>query len=805
MARSSFNLDWSVAPNVSVFSEITGGSTSAEAVTLPHDAMLSRPRRADAEGGSSTGYFEGGAVSYRKEFDAPAEWADRVIELEFDGVYRDAMVYLNGVLVGQRPNGYSPFRVRLDSALKYGQRNRLRVDARAHRDSRWYSGLGIYRDVWLHELPLTHIVPGGVCVTTPDVDDERAVVELAVEVANERRSPSTRDLRVDVVDAAGAQVTSGEATVTIRPGETAVARLRLYVSGPQRWSTDSPTLYELSATLRHGEETDDEVAVAFGIRTLQLDPQHGLRINGVATDLRGACVHHDNGILGAASIAEAEERRVRILKSAGFNAIRSSHNTAGPALLDACDRLGMLVIDEAFDMWTEGKQPFDYSLNFTEWWQRDIEALVRKDVNHPSVVMYSIGNEILDAGKPLGAAIGRDLAEAVRVLDPTRFLTNGISGFVATLSDTIPEIQAELGGVPGGINDTQGVGKAILDKVGRSEFVTAATAESHSVVDVAGHNYAAWRYEDERHRFPNRVVLGTETNPKDIAENWDLVTRLPWVIGDFTWTGWDYLGEAGLGMVSYPENGGRWDADRYPALLAFCGDIDITGYRRPASYFREIVFGLRSEPYLAVHTPHADGRTPVMLGWAWTDSVAEWSWNVAPRTPMTVDVYSDADAVELTLNGVSVGRQPTGPTNGFLASFAVPYEHGELTAVNWRDGEQAQKTTLRSSNDVRGLHVEVEPADESQAPREHRYVSIALTDDGGRVVPFDDRHVTVIVTGDVQLLGLGSARHTTEDRYVADTCRTYQGRAQAVVRRIDGGRGELSVESDGLDPVSIVI
>ena len=322
MARSSFNRDWSVAPNVSVFAEITGGSTLAEAVTLPHDAMLAQPRRADGEGGSSTGYFEGGAVSYRKEFDAPSEWADRVIELEFDGVYRDAMVYLNGALVGQRPNGYSPFRVRLDPALKYGQRNLLRVDARAHRDSRWYSGLGIYRDVWLNDLPLTHLVPGGVGVTTPDVDDERAVTEVSVEIANETRSPSTREIRVGIVDAEGTEVASGETVITVRPGEAAVARLRLYVPDPQRWSTDAPTLYNVATTLRHGAHTDDEAAVTLGIRTLQLDPTHGLRINGVATNLRGACVHHDNGILGAVSVAEAEERRVRILKSAGFNAIR---------------------------------------------------------------------------------------------------------------------------------------------------------------------------------------------------------------------------------------------------------------------------------------------------------------------------------------------------------------------------------------------------------------------------------------------------------------------------------------------------
>lgn len=805
MSVSKFNTGWLVAPNVSVFSEITGGSTSAVEVTLPHDAMLALSRHPDAASGPSTAYFEGGAVSYRKEFEAPEAWRDRVIELEFQGVYRDAMVYLNGVLIGQRPNGYSPFRVRLDSALRYGETNRLRVDARAYLDSRWYSGLGIYRDVLLHDLPVTHLVPGGIRVTTPDVDDERAVVEVAAEVSNPARLASTRGLRVRVVDPAGVEVASGESIVTTRSGETSIARLRLYVTEPRRWSVESPVLYEVVTELLDDDEVQDAATIALGIRTLQLDPHRGLRINGVTTKLRGACIHHDNGVIGAVSVPEAEERRIRILKSAGFNAIRSSHNTAGPALLDACDRLGMLVIDEAFDMWTEGKQPFDYSLNFTEWWQRDIEALVRKDFNHPSVVMYSIGNEILDAGKPLGAAIGRDLAEAVRSLDPTRFLTNGISGFVATLSDTVPEIQAELDGVPGGINDTQGVGQAILERVSRSEFVTAATAESHSVVDVAGHNYAAWRYEAERDRFPNRVVLGTETNPKDIAENWALVARLPWVIGDFTWTGWDYLGEAGLGMVSYPEKGGGWDANRYPALLAFCGDMDITGFRRPASYFREIVFGLRSEPYLAVHTPHADGRTPVGLGWAWTDSVGEWSWDVAPGTPMTVDVYSDADAVELTLNGVSVGRLPSGPANGFLASFTVPYENGELAAVNWRDGEPAQKTTLRSSHEVSGLHVEVEADDRSRPRREHEYVSIALTDDDGRVVPFDDRRVTASVTGDVQLLGLGSARPSTEDSYVANTCRTFGGRAQAVVRRIDGGRGELSVESDGLDPITIAI
>ncbi|MFH8249019.1 glycoside hydrolase family 2 TIM barrel-domain containing protein [Microbacterium sp. B2969] len=805
MTVSNFNDGWRVGPNVSVFTEITGGATSAIEVTLPHDAMLALPRHAGAASGPSSGYFEGGAVSYRKEFDAPAEWADRVVELEFQGVYRDAMVYLNGILVGQRPNGYSPFRVRLDAALRHGETNRLRVDARAHRDSRWYSGLGIYRDVILHDLPVTHIVPDGIRVTTPDVDADRAVVEIAVEVANAGRSASTRELRARIVDASGIEVAAGETPVTTRPGETATARLRLYVRAPELWSVPSPVLYRATVELSDDDDVQDESIVPFGIRTLQLDPQHGLRINGVVTKLRGACIHHDNGVLGAVSVPEAEERRIRILKGAGFNAIRSSHNTASPALLDACDRLGMLVIDEAFDMWTEGKQPFDYSLSFTEWWERDIEAMVRKAINHPSVIVYSIGNEILDAGKPLGAAIGRDLAEAVRRSDPTRFLTNGVSGLVATLSDLLPEIQRELKEVPGGINDAQGEGRKIMDRFGHSDSVTEATAESHAVVDIAGHNYATWRYESEIERFPNRVVVGTETNPKDIADNWAAVTRLPSVIGDFTWTGWDYLGEAGLGGVSYPEAGGRWDADRYPALLAYCGDIDITGHRRPASYFREIVFGLRSEPYLAVHAPRPHGREPVMLDWGWTDSAAHWSWPLAPGTLMTVDVYSDADEVELVHNGASIGRLPAGPAHGFLARFTVAYEPGRLDSVNRRGGEAAEVTTLRSPGAAARLRAEVEAPHVAAATREYEYVSIEVIDQDGLVVPFDDRLVRARVAGELELTGLGSARPSTEESYRGTSCTTFQGRAQAVVRRVAGGRGELSFEADGLPTVRVVV
>jgi beta-galactosidase len=801
MNRIDFNSDWTVAPNVSVFSELTGGAAGARAVTLPHDGMLELERSASSPNGPSTGYFDGGAISYRKTFTAPDEWRSRSILLEFQGVYRDAMVYLNGVLVGQRPNGYVPFRVRLDEALRYGEPNRLRVDARAYRDSRWYSGLGIHRGVTLLDLPQMHLTPGKVRVTTPDIDDSRAVVEVAADVSQDGTATATRELRVRIVDPSGQSVAAGSQPVTVTRGRSATARHRLYVPQPDLWSVDRPALYQTQVELVDGEQVIDAITQTFGIRKLQLDAQHGLRINGESVTLRGACIHHDNGILGAVSLPEAEERRIRILKSAGFNAIRSAHNPVAPAVLDACDRLGMLVVDEAFDMWTEGKQPFDYSLTFSDWWQRDLEAMVEKDINHPSVIMYSIGNEILDAGKPLGALIGRDLAEKVRELDPTRFTTNGISDFVATLSDTIPMIQAELEGVAGGINDADGIGKAVIDRIGRSQFVTDATAESHSVVDVVGHNYAAWRYDEDRDAYPDRVVVGTETNPVDIDVNWALVARLPHVIGDFTWTGWDYLGEAGLGLTTYPTHAGEWTGDAYPALIAYCGDIDITGFRRPASYYRQIVFGLRAEPYIAVHRPVPDGTTAVGLSWAWTDSLSTWTWDVAPGAGLTVDVYSDADEVELLLDGRSLGIRPAGCGHRYQARFEVPYEHGNLRAVARRDGTPAETFALRTAGAVAAADIAVERVEGGRVA----FLAIQLVDTEGTPVPIDDRPVSVTVEGGATLMGLGSASPVTEHSFLHAECLTFEGRAQAIIGMIEGQEAMVVVSVDGLPPHTVSV
>ena len=801
--KTSFNTGWIVRPNVSIFAQLNADADEATTVTLPHDAMLDLPR--DPAYGPSTGYFSGGSVAYTKDFDVPDEWRHKRVSVEFQGVYRDAAVFVNGAYLGQRPYGYSPFRIALDPALLYGETNEIRVEARAHDDSRWYSGLGIYRDTVLTVSDLLHLKADSLRIATPDVDDERAVVEVSTTLLNEGVSTRTVRVAIDIVNSDGSTVATGSSPATLTPGEAATARQRLYVPAPRLWELDSPHLYSAQVRVTDGEETVDEDSVRFGVRTLRLDKTHGLRLNGTPVKLRGACVHHDNGVLGAVSIYRAEERRIEILKAAGFNAIRAAHTPLSHAALDACDRLGMLVIDEAFDMWTKGKNPFDYSLAFPEWWERDIEAMVAKDINRPSVIMYSIGNEVLDAGNALGARWGRRLAEKVRGLDPTRFVTNGISGFVATISDILPMFRAQAGELSTqvGVNDLMSQIGDLMDQISLSDVVTDKTEESHSVVDVVGHNYAHERYLGDSERFPDRVLMGTETLAKKIDEIWPLVTGNPHVIGDFTWTGWDYLGEAGLGLVAYADD----DADpaqpqAFPTLLSGAGDIDITGRRRPASYYREIVFGLRTDPYIAVHRPDAHGKKATAHGWAWTDTIASWTWATEPDLPLTVDVYSPSREVELVLNGRSLGRRRT---ERHVATFEVPYQAGTLEAVSLDGDNELGSFTLVSAGDVRAVRVAADRSALRADDSDLSYLTIELVDADDVVSTTGDRSITVTVTGAGVLQGLGSARPVTAGTYTGDTHTTFEGRALAVIRPTGVGAIKITVAAEALDPVTVTV
>lgn len=798
MKRTAFNAGWQVREKVSPFDEASAAAAYQD-VTLPHDALILRER--NAQGRSANAYFPSATVQYRKSF-VPTPGAPKTI-VEFEGVYRDALVYINGAFAGQRPSGYAGFTVDLTPYLEPDIENEILVEARVHEDSRWYTGAGIYRDVWLLEGDAVHVTSDGLHVTTPDIEDGMAVVEIAAELITTSARLSSVRVNAQIRSTDGEVVATGTTVVSAPPGRAVMTRQRLYVSDPSLWSAESPTLYVATVSVLDGDDLLDEVETAFGIRSLQLDPRNGLRVNGETVKLRGTCIHQDNGILGAATFASSEERQVRRLKDAGFNAIRSAHNPINRAMLDACDRLGVYVMDEAFDMWASTKSGFDYGLAFPTWWRADLRSMVIKDRNHPSVIMYSIGNEIPEVGTPAGALLGRELAEELRSLDPARFVTNGVNGLLAVMND-LKKLSIEHG--PAGAMEAIGIntmmaasGGDYMNLIGTSDLVSEKTEESFAVLDVAGLNYLQGRYESDATRFPQRIIVGTETFPKDIDENWALVSRLDHVIGDFTWTGWDYLGEVGIGraVAKTPDDQTPDLTGPFPWITAWCGDIDLIGYRRPVSYYREIVFGLRREPYIAVVRPGSEAPHGLTSSWAWSDSLSTWSWSVDTRRPLVVEVYSDADEVELILNGESLGRRSAGPQSRFRAEFTVGFEPGELVAVAHRNGAPAERHSLRSAQGALSLGAQAEQGHLAADAGELGFVEIELVDENGDLWATEGREISVEVSGAGRLKALGTGNPATDVPYDTATVATFDGRALAIVEPLGSGEIRVTVTAEG--------
>jgi beta-galactosidase len=813
MHRSAFNDGWSVhAKNPDRFAEHFGAAPEWTPVVLPHDAMIGTTRSPSA--GAANAFFPGGSWEYRRSLDGTAIDHGSLVVLEFEGVYRDAVVSVNGTIAARRPYGYSNFFVPIDHLLRPDSDNEIRVEARAGHDSRWYSGAGIYRNVWLLTSPRVHLAPERLDVRTSEIDEHSATVAVAAVVHNQSAAACTATVRVELRDADGTVVADAEAPVTTFPGDSITTRTRLAVRDPRRWSVDDPYLYSCHVSLHDGDDVVDEDSTTFGIRSLAVATEHGLRINGEPVLLRGACVHHDNGVLGAATIDRAEERRVELLKAAGFNAIRSAHNPMSKAMLSACDRIGMLVMDETFDMWTQTKSDDDYALRFADWWERDVEAMVRKDVNHPCVIMYSIGNEIPDGSTATGIQVGRALAAKVRSLDDTRFVTQAVTGLLAGGTELFDEFRESASA--SGTDENTEVNTAainladIMVDLMRSPVVGEKTSEAFSFLDVAGYNYMASRFEIDRELFPQRVIVATESQPPSVDKDWGGVLDNANVIGDFTWTGWDYLGEAGIGRIEYGDApaalGMAAFHGEYPWLAAWCGDIDITGHRRPQSYYREIVFGLRAEPYLAVLRPHHQGRAVAHASpWAWSDVVSSWTWPGHEGDTVTVEVYADADDVELLLDGRSLGRQPSGADHRFRAQFEVTYEPGALEAVASRDGKEVGRSVLRTAVGPVQLDVRVDRSELAADPSDLAYVALELVDDAGSLDTSSDRRVTVGVDGPGALQGLGSAHPINEESFTAAECTTFDGRALAVVRPTGAGTITITVTADGCEPTTVRI
>jgi len=770
MQRQAFNDGW-------VFYK--GGEKDGMPVTLPHDAAQTERRSPDAAAGPSGAYYPANTYRYVRELDVPASWESRHVLLEFEGAYRKARVLVNRVEAGSCAYGYLPFTVSLDGLLRYGEKNRIEVvcDCSQRPDSRWYTGAGIYRTVWLWLGPEggPAIEPWDVRVTTLSTLPACVSVGLAGAGA----------------DACAAMADGSSPMVEILDGDDVVActtELPCTVEVPDArlWSDEDPHLYTCRVTL--GAET---ATTRFGIRTLGW-AAGGLFVNGKKTLLRGGCVHHDSGILGAATFDEFERRRIARLKEAGFNAIRSAHNPLSRAALEACDELGVYVMDEAWDMWYQHKSVYDYASDFMDNWRGDLASIVARDYNHPAVVMYSIGNEVSEPAEERGVEQARAMVSYLHELDATRPVTAGINlailGGAAMGMNTYEEGGGRNDSADAGMNGMNSlVFNVIASKVGTAmnnvanlPMVDRAVSPVLDSLDIAGYNYASGRYKLEGHAHPGRVVVGSETFPQDIARNWAAVERYPYLIGDFMWAAWDYIGEAGSGGWTYDDAEKGFEKP-WPWFLADNGAFDILGDPTGDLFWAQAVWHAVDAPIISVQPPNHPGVEPGKATWRGTNSRPSWSWDGCDGNLAWVEVYFDCAHVELLLNGRLVARRRA---RDCRARILCPYEPGTLEAVAYdADDNEIARSPLTSAGEKSvWVAAEVDEAAPGQL------VLLPCWIGSKDVVESNaDEELTVTVKGG-ELVAFGSANPRTEEHFQDGRYTTYYGRAMAAVR---AGAGDV--------------
>jgi len=740
-------------------------------VDLPHDWSIECPRRADAPTGPSGGYAQEGIGWYRRHFHVPAAWKGKRVLVEFEGVYRDAEVWLNGHALGVHPYGYTSFHMDLTPFLAFEEENLLAVQVcntpAGH--TRWYSGSGIYRHVWLRIADPVHLAPWGLWAVTRSIEKRTAHLEVAAPVENHDESETSLTVRWRLLDPDGRVAAEARSdAITVPAGGSVEARQTLTVRSCRLWSPETPHLYRIEAELVQDRRVLDRDGVAVGIRTLALEPEVGFRLNGETIKMRGGCVHHDCGPLGAAAVDRAEERKVERLKANGFNAVRCAHNPPSPAFLDACDRLGMMVIDEAFDCWRAGKNPFDYHRWFDRWWLTDLDSMVLRDRHHPAVVAWSIGNELIERDKPEGAPIARRLADRIRQLDPTRPITAGICD--------------------------------VWEKERRWE----ATDPVFDVLDLCGYNYRLDVYERDHQRFPRRLMAATESFPPQQFEYWKAVERYPWVVGDFVWTAWDYLGEAGIGHVRFADAVNPPFLPGWPYTVANCGDLDLCGHKRPQSYYRDVLWGRAERPVIVVHPPVPEGMTVVVSQWGWEDVRFSWNWPGHEGKTFKVEVYFNSDEIELLLNGRSIGRAPAGEAARYRALFDVPYEPGELRAVAWRGGKAIAVGRLVTAGAPSRLRLTPDRRSLRPDRNDLAFVDVELVDRRGIRIPDASEEILFSVQGPGRIAAVANADPTNAEPFRGHSHRLWRGRALAVVQPT-GRRGTITLRAitDGLPAATV--
>ncbi len=798
MKKVLFSKDWFVKVNQSEF----------KTVDLPHDFAISLPRTENAAGGAFNGFYQGGVARYIKYW--KPEEADAVI-LDIDGSYMHTSIYLNGNLLSTHHHGYAPILTNLSESIRAGRTNKLDINVTALQPStRWYSGAGLYRDLFLWYGGKVRIEPRDLFVTTKSADPSKAVIHITCTITSDIdaagdclfliRSGHRASLSLPDsfnADTAGEPLISQKVPFTVNAGAKTTLEIDIPVENPKLWSCEEPNLYTLDAGLTVGGSVTDEASTTFGIRTVTADAENGLLINGKSVKLRGGCIHHDHGVLGSAEFPFAVYRKVSRLKSVGFNALRMSHNPPSTALLEICDRLGIYIMDEAFDMWADGKTSADYHLWFPEWYERDLEKMISRDKAHPCVISYSVGNEVHESsGESDGPKWAKILADCVRKLDPTRLVTACTWSLPwRTDNDLDPEDYLK------DFRDEH----MKLDENGCDTSWPERTAPYYAPFDICGYNYRYTKYEDDAKLFPNRVIWGSETHALTFFDSWAKVMTYPYVIGDFTWTAWDNMGEVGTGRFCWARDGHipHIMLAEWPWRNCYQGDFFLTGERRPQSYFREAIWR-GSKATLKIFTTHPEhyGEGFSGTGWHWYDVLPTWTFaDEWLDKPVKCETYTTAAEVEWFLNGESIGI--TKPEKA-IASIDIPYAKGEIKAkAKYADGTTtiaSLKTTAASAV----ISVIPERSDFTADNRDLCYLDIAILDNNGEVIADSMAELTAEITGG-ELMGIFSGDPANLDEFTSPKCHAFEGRAVAVIRAKEPGSVKVSIRSEGLKEGSLVI
>ena len=738
-------------------------------IDLPHDWSIedlpgtNSPFNHGVINGVGIGFTTGGVGWYRKTLSIPSTQKNKKIIIQFDGVYMNADVWLNGEHLGNHPYGYTTFYYDISDKIKFNTTNVIAVQVKnVGATSRWYAGSGINRHVWLKELNPVHTAQWGTFITTPQVSASSANINLKTKVQNESDASATIMLTHKIINNRGAVVAQTSSKQNINANSEYEFNDDAVVKSPSLWSPGNPDLYTATNDVYVDGKLSDHTLTKFGIRKISFDVTNGFKLNDKPLKLKGGCFHIDNGPLGTKSYDRAEIRRVALMKASGFNAIRCSHNPPPASFLDACDSLGIMVIDEAFDCWNEGKNSDDYHLYFKDWWQRDLLSMLLRDRNHPSIIMWSIGNEIPGMDRSTIADTAKLLADYVHSIDITRPVTAAVNS----------------------VNEK------------KDAFFSA--------LDICGYNYARDNYVSDHERKPQRIMFATESFALTQYDYWMSVLDHPWVIGDFIWTGWDYIGEASIGWRGYPQ-----DKNFYPWNLAYCGDIDICGWKRPQSFYRDVLW---KENQLSVFVKPPKPSFPLNPGkadwsiWNWDDVVADWNWKGYEDSTLEVNVYSSCDEVELFLNDKSLGKKLTDRSTKFIAVYNVAYKAGELKAIGYSKGKKVNESILKTAAEPSQVKLSADRNIINADGEDLSYVTVELFDNKGIKNPKAENLIHFTIKGEGTIIGVGNANPTSIESYQLPQRKAWQGRCLVVIKSTHkSGTITLKASGDGLKNSEISI